>query len=384
MVNIDILNYIQDARKSGMEEGKIREGLLQSGWGIQDINEAFIRSEPAQLSPKPKWHPTPLQKWIAIIGTIIILALSVVYAYFSFEASKNYNEVVRQAELGQDNVQSLQKKRQESGYRNDQFGFSVQLPESWQGYTINHIKEDIYDATGKVKTNNGVVDSFQIIEIHHPLEAPDNPRGVMLIMVFTPTQWDNIIKEEWSVGAAPIPPSILGQNSQYILALPARYNYDFKPGWEEVDQLVHTLKSFEPNQNSTWKTYRNEEYGFEFRYPGDWIVEKLDVNPSSNEIISLREKNDDGGFGTITVGRQSRIIDESESLMGLKLLNKSEVKYNDISWKILITGDQREESLQFIDASTYKNNSTYSLGGRYYKNREVFYNQILSTFKFIK
>lgn len=131
-------------------------------------------------------------------------------------------------------------------YRNDLFGFSISLLDSWKGYTVNQTKEDIYDISGKTTTNNGVVDSFQIIELHHPLETAQNPREDMPIMIFTSVQWGHIQKEEWSVGAAPFPPSILGQNSKYVMALPARYNYDFKPGWEEVDQLVHTLKSYEP------------------------------------------------------------------------------------------------------------------------------------------
>ncbi|TSC71049.1 MAG: Uncharacterized protein G01um101470_757 [Parcubacteria group bacterium Gr01-1014_70] len=32
--------------------------------------------------------------------------------------------------------------------------------------------------------------------------------------------------------------------------------------------------SFEQIDTSSWKTYRNEEYGFEFKYPGDFVLEK--------------------------------------------------------------------------------------------------------------
>lgn len=139
-------------------------------------------------------------------------------------------------------------------YRNEAFGFSIALPESWRGFTVNHIKEDIYDVTGATTTNNGVVDSFQLIELHHPLSTATNPREKMPIMVFTLTQWAHIQDQEWSVGAAPFPPSELGRNSVYVLALPARYNYDFKEGWEEVDVLVHTLQAFEPESEGVFCT----------------------------------------------------------------------------------------------------------------------------------
>ena len=123
-------------------------------------------------------------------------------------------------------------------YRSDVFGFRVVLPGSWHGYTINRIKEDIYDITGETTTNNGVVDSLQIVEIHHPLEVPGHLRQAIPIMIFTLEQWRHVQNEEWSVGAAPIPPSELARNSVYVFALPARYNYAFPEGFEEVERII--------------------------------------------------------------------------------------------------------------------------------------------------
>lgn len=57
-------------------------------------------------------------------------------------------------------------------------------------------------------------------------------------MVFTIGQWDSLIRQEYSVGAAPIPPSELGRNTQFVFALPARYNYAFPPGYQEVEQIL--------------------------------------------------------------------------------------------------------------------------------------------------
>jgi hypothetical protein len=57
-------------------------------------------------------------------------------------------------------------------------------------------------------------------------------------MIFTLTQWDLVEKEEISLGAAPIGPSELGRNEEYVFALPARYNYAFITGFEEVDEII--------------------------------------------------------------------------------------------------------------------------------------------------
>jgi hypothetical protein len=126
-------------------------------------------------------------------------------------------------------------------YRNDQYGFSIALPEGWKGYTVMQNKWE-----GRNVTTDFVVEHGPIMVVRHPQWTPINTREDMPVMVFTLEQWDQVKSEKMAVGAAPLPPSILGQNSKYVLALPARYNFDYKTGWEEVDQLVHALKTFEP------------------------------------------------------------------------------------------------------------------------------------------
>ena len=67
-------------------------------------------------------------------------------------------------------------------------------------------------------------------------------------MVFTIEQWDRMQAGEWHIGAAPFNPLELGRNGRYVFALPARYNYAFPEGWEEVEQIPqgHPLETFEP------------------------------------------------------------------------------------------------------------------------------------------
>ena len=44
-----------------------------------------------------------------------------------------------------------------------------------------------------------------------------------------------------------------------------------------------------PDQIANWKTYRNEEHGFEFRYPDDWVIETSKVGFSITNYKSSRD-----------------------------------------------------------------------------------------------
>ena len=77
-----------------------------------------------------------------------------------------------------------------------------------------------------------------LVSIRHPEWTEENPRQDIPIMVFTLDQWNALQKDEFHIGAAPIGPSELGRNSSYVFGLPARYNFSFLPGYEEVQALL--------------------------------------------------------------------------------------------------------------------------------------------------
>jgi hypothetical protein len=123
-------------------------------------------------------------------------------------------------------------------YKNDQYGFDFSLPLSWNGYSIvlNKWNGQILDA--KDSTEKASKIEGPEIFIRHPQWTKENPRQDIPIMVFTMSQWDLILKEKLAVSAAPIGPSELGRNSKYIFALPARYNFAFLAGFEEVEDII--------------------------------------------------------------------------------------------------------------------------------------------------
>ena len=128
-------------------------------------------------------------------------------------------------------------------YVNVQYGFSVSLPDSWRGYSA-------LPSTWQGMTNGPqgeeVAEQGLEISLRHPLWTEEKPRQDIPIMIFALSQWNALQQDKFHIGAAPIGPSELARNSRYVFALPARYNYAFPTGFEEVDQIIKSgaLKAF--------------------------------------------------------------------------------------------------------------------------------------------
>lgn len=129
-------------------------------------------------------------------------------------------------------------------YRNEDYGFSISLPLSWEKYSVTIDKWTGYsigDELGEAPFTDGPV-----VSIHNPKWTEINSYQDIPIMVFTIRQWELLSQDKFHIGAALIGPSELGRNSKYVFGLPARYNYSFPLGYEEVDQIIKSspLKTF--------------------------------------------------------------------------------------------------------------------------------------------
>ncbi len=120
-------------------------------------------------------------------------------------------------------------------YRNDRYGFSVSLPRSWRVYSVVTDTWEGYasDTQGRVVSEQGTE-----IGIRHPQWTSQHPRQDIPVMIFTLAQWAALQQGKFSVSAAPIEPTELGHNGAYVFALPARYNYAYATGWEEVAKIL--------------------------------------------------------------------------------------------------------------------------------------------------
>lgn len=121
-------------------------------------------------------------------------------------------------------------------YENSEYGFSFALPDTWKNYSIVTEKWEglSIPTTGKEE----VIETGPMISIRHPEWSAKDPRQDIPIMILTIEQWDMLRQEKFHIGAAPIPPTELARNDKYVFALPARYNFAFPTGYEEVEQIL--------------------------------------------------------------------------------------------------------------------------------------------------
>ena len=133
-------------------------------------------------------------------------------------------------------------------YRDTELGFSFSLPAGWEGFSV---RSGQWQGLKSADQGDQIVAQGPTVSIVHPKSTAEHPRQDIPIMVFTIPQWDQMQAGEWHVGAAPILPLELGRNSRYVFALPARYNYAFPDGWEEVEQILQEdpLVTFKPKSN---------------------------------------------------------------------------------------------------------------------------------------
>lgn len=129
-------------------------------------------------------------------------------------------------------------------YKNPEYGFSVALPDSWRGYTASTDKWTGYAVSGRLGQVGYA--TGPIVSIHNPKWTKEVPYQDIPVMVFTMNQWNELQKDMFHIGAAPIGPGELGRNTKYVFALPARYNFAYPPGFEEVDQIIQSnpLRAF--------------------------------------------------------------------------------------------------------------------------------------------
>lgn len=121
-------------------------------------------------------------------------------------------------------------------YQNETYGFTFTLPEDWKGYSI--ITDQWEGLAAEGDAGDQVVATGPQLSIRDPRWTEEHKRQDIPIMIFTLDQWEDLQQDTFHIGAAPVNPSELGRNNQYVFALPARYNFSYDDGYEEVETIL--------------------------------------------------------------------------------------------------------------------------------------------------
>lgn len=170
-------------------------------------------------------------KTLTMVSGVVILLILISAVYFNFfKKTLGPDTNGTATTTGNTVVTGVQ-------YKNTEYGFSFALPDGWKDYTIIEDEWEGYSLTNNSQTQI-ISETGPLISIRHPDWEYKSPRQDVPVMVFTIAQWNDMQADKFHIGAAPINPSELGRNSKYVFAIPARYNFSYLTGYEEVDQII--------------------------------------------------------------------------------------------------------------------------------------------------
>jgi hypothetical protein len=121
-------------------------------------------------------------------------------------------------------------------YKNDQYMFCFALPANWKGYTV--VTEQ-----WKGGPPNGPSWVGPELLIRNPAWTAATPTEDVPVMIFTLAEWQAGEKAGGLVtSGAPMGPSEIGRNKQYVFALPPRWDFDSRADLQVAEDLANGNK----------------------------------------------------------------------------------------------------------------------------------------------
>lgn len=178
------------------------------------------------------------KKPIVIAGIIIVIGLAIYFAMAK-------NSIAPVKDVNTSTTTTPVQTVSPTDYKNTKYGFTFSLPKSWEGYTV--VEDDWEGFSLSADGNEQVATEYgPLISIRHPDWEYKAPRQDIPIMIFTIEQWNLMQADKFHIGAAPVNPSEIARSKRYVFATPARYNFSYLTGYEEVDQIIQSkpIKTF--------------------------------------------------------------------------------------------------------------------------------------------
>ena len=343
--------------------------------------------EPTQNSVNPinflKSKPEIFLTLITAASLAIVLGLVVDATVFLWQWGNNKKSAAPPPPV-ENNIANWQT------YRNEEYGFEVKYPGEWEVLTQEgriELRSGSKPA-GDLETNVGL--SISVME-------NDKKLNLEQIVINNETnKQDTYIyqnKENILIDGKPAFKADIGnwgmvQAQQYLIIANGKiYNIiidGLQEYFKEPEKIVSTFKFIKPFDTSNWQTYRNEEWGFEGKYPENWYYKEAEN--SINFYIENKDLMLEGDLIfaisiSIRSGQGQTPTDWAES----------KNKYNGSIVYLKLDGHDAAQVQDYLGRETFiaYNLHEYVIASPNFGDVEMnsdivnVYNQILSTFKFI-
>ena len=154
----------------------------------------------------------------------------------------------------------------------------------------------------------------------------------------------------------------------------------------EIESQSPEITSVTPDETANWKTYRNEEYGFEFKYPSDWPIDNEAPRDESVIVVVLSRISEKFGREMIYVGvwdTKTNIWNTFEEFLNRRRLDhpiEDIVIGQTIKAKRIYIPQGQDGPFDIVAFEHM--GKIYEFSATCAKESSVQYDQILSTFKF--
>jgi hypothetical protein len=320
---------------------------------------------PLALPPEHKNN----RKFIIIIASLFVLfTVSASMMFFVKDQLGYYPEVIQNQKNTNDNEWKT--------YRNDEYGFEFKYPKD---YPSKDISNGVIILPTPENCQCDAPDGLKLYAYQSFDDFKKTKNSVLDLNMFMQENFwlfgsttKNINAIEWTCGDQEGPGAVelcISQNSNgNIFLLYFNLQDSIK------NQILSTFKFLNSTTTdiSNWKTYRNEQYGFELKMPSDWVIKKYN-DWATFRIQSTDVKNNLHGTGIPVTGNMWIDI----FLSTCKDNNFQQIsKFIPESVPDILTSYNCRGGIG-IDMGLWQNDNDL-------KNHEDILEKIFSTFKFIK
>ena len=210
---------------------------------------------------------------------VIQVGTKIVIISFGWSVLTSSDDIISSLKIGNETDTSTWKT-----YRNEEFGFEFKYPEQWAS-NEGMIDGQFYATFLTQGTVRKYQDGSQNSPPDMTVKIVQNPNGLALASFVKEYQngWYSSYFEQKPILIDGQEVLIVDDQKASRPVSPPKVAFIYKVNniivitfgdsiVSESDKILSTFKFIDSTDTSTWKTYRNEEYGFEFDYPSVFVV----------------------------------------------------------------------------------------------------------------